>query len=285
MERGCGRFFRRMAAIFTATAIIHAPAIADNDPNSNKSTGLVVLLPGNLIGHNENSGTAIHLPGREYRTGEGWWAFSCQSRCELKPKRLTVSPKAHPEYDGPPVPGQLLDFSPAPEPRTLLLFKPFRLTPDQLKLRAGPLTTYHPGTPSYLKRSTKTQGTFESEVALPDGRLLRFIPTLMLPRPGAPAKQDWQSSSSALALEVHIDGKRQVLGTFSFGIDGPQGLKPSEYVLWVGDLDGDGQPDFLVNLDFAGTGLVLFLSSLAKDGQIVGEAGSFRYFPIESPGC
>lgn len=49
-------------------------------------------------------------------------------------------------------------------------------------------------------------------------------------------------------------------------------------VLWVGDLDGDGKPDFYIdstwhyNVSYK----VLWLSSLAKPGQIVGKAAVFK---------
>lgn len=48
----------------------------------------------------------------------------------------------------------------------------------------------------------------------------------------------------------------------------------SDYVQWVGDLDNDQKPDYLLKLGH--DGIVLFLSSKAATGQLVGEAG--RYF-------
>jgi hypothetical protein len=48
-------------------------------------------------------------------------------------------------------------------------------------------------------------------------------------------------------------------------------------VLWVGDLDGDGKPDFYVDSTwhYNISHKVLWLSSLAKPGQIVGKAAVF----------
>lgn len=46
------------------------------------------------------------------------------------------------------------------------------------------------------------------------------------------------------------------------------------YLSWVGDLDHDQKPDYIINLGPA-DGYILFLSSLAKPGQLVGEAGHY----------
>jgi len=58
---------------------------------------------------------------------------------------------------------------------------------------------------------------------------------------------------------------------------------PVEF-LWAGDLDGDGFPDFII--DVAEKGITsdsrLYLSSFAKEGQLVGLAGSFY---ANMPGC
>lgn len=51
-------------------------------------------------------------------------------------------------------------------------------------------------------------------------------------------------------------------------------------ILWVGDLDGDRVADIFadVRTHYAGSHFVLFLSSLAGLGQLVGEAGSLATF-------
>jgi hypothetical protein len=56
-----------------------------------------------------------------------------------------------------------------------------------------------------------------------------------------------------------------------FGNDGI----PSNYLRWVGDLDHDQKPDYVINLGRY-DGYILMLSSLAKPGQLVGEAGHFK---------
>lgn len=58
---------------------------------------------------------------------------------------------------------------------------------------------------------------------------------------------------------------------------------PVEF-LWIGDLDGDTKPDFILNLSEKGltTDTRLYLSSFARAGELVGLVGSF--YPNE-PGC
>jgi hypothetical protein len=260
---------------------------ADPEPNSNKSSGVVVVLPAsaNPVGVEVSPG-AMHLPGREYRSGDGWWGLTCAATCELIPAKLSVSPLAHPQYDGDPVAGQLLKFSPPPSAKTLVMFKPFRPPAISINLRAGLVTTYHPGLPSRLRRSTKTAGTMEGEISLPDGQMARFVPTMLLPNPKKQAQQNADPAIANLTLDLVIGDKRQSLGQFSFGIEGPSAVKPSEYVRWAGDLDGDGKLDLIVALNYGfGVEYVLFLSSMADAKQLVGEAGRFNYFPIDVAGC
>jgi len=60
------------------------------------------------------------------------------------------------------------------------------------------------------------------------------------------------------------------------------GNDPHITVLWVGDLDGDGKPDLYLDSSwhYNVSHKVLWLSSLAKPGQIVGQAAFF-----ETTGC
>ncbi len=264
------------------------PASGQEPAHAGKSQGPVVILPppGANFGMVEAAPGSLHLPGKEYRSGEGWWALSCDATCKLSTTRLSVAPKAHPQYDGEPVPGQWLTFTPAPPPHTLMVFKPYRAPADSLALKAGPVPTYYPGLLPKLKRSTGTAGTMEGEIVLPDGRIARLVPTVLLPNPHKPPKPDHDVTASALVLDLQLDGKRQPLGAFSFGIEGNGGVKPQDYIRWAGDLDGDGQLDLVVRVDFSyGTDYVLWLSSMAKPNELVGFAGSFNYFPIDVAGC
>jgi hypothetical protein len=62
-------------------------------------------------------------------------------------------------------------------------------------------------------------------------------------------------------------------------------LSRQDYLLWAGDLDGDGKPDLILNHGEPGIQVALYLSSLAKDGELVGLAGRFQYSDPSSAGC
>lgn len=251
--------------------------------NAGKSSGSVITLPRTKT---EAGKLEIHLPGREYKEGSGWWALACPGRCELYPLSLKIKAEKHPVYEGAPVPGQRLIFSPVSAiSEALMIFKPLR--PKQpLKLQAGPVPTYYPGLLPRLSR-LGLPGTMEGEVALPNGQSARLVPVLLMPEAlkQNDVRSDEQPDSRQLTLELHMDGRRQSLGDFSFGIDGTIALKPADYLIWAGDLDGDGKPDFLVNLAFDGRDQILFLSTLAEGDELVGKAGQFHYYPIDSAGC
>jgi hypothetical protein len=50
---------------------------------------------------------------------------------------------------------------------------------------------------------------------------------------------------------------------------------PVNYLIWVGDLDHDQKPDYIIYLGYT-DGYILMLSSFAKPGQLVGEAGHYQ---------
>jgi hypothetical protein len=251
-------------------------------PYAHKSSGSVVVLPPPYL-YSPDNGTSngtLHFPGREYRSGDGWWILTCgdSKQCKLQSARLDVAAHPHPQYDGPDVPGQMLRLTPVPPAGAILVFKPFRAPANALVLAEGQVETWR------IARATKTPGTMEGELALADGRILRFVPTLLVPKTPPPERGE----SDPLALELLLDGQRQTLGVFGFGMEGLATLKPADYVRWIGDLDHDGKPDFVVNFNFASDGsqnFTLFLSSLAKPGEIVGLAGHFSYFSINNTGC
>lgn len=266
------------------TSMSHANA---DDPNGNKSQGDIVVLP--ALDHGK-----LHLPGLEYKAGSGWWLLSCDKTCSLKAETLSSVARLHAQYDGPPVSGQVLSVAPGAAQHMVMLFKPFRGRGKQLMLAEGPVKTWVGGEHHDMSMQPVGHNMWAGNLRLSDGQVLKLIPRatdVNGPSQAGTGQADAETSNAGIprsvALDVELNGSRQTIGDFMFGISPNETLKPSDYVVWIGDLDHDGKPDMLIQLsqDGAGTTYVLLLSSFAKPGQVVGEAGRFTYFPIESAGC
>ncbi len=272
---------RGLAAAVLALALALAAPLARPAGEGDPTSGDLVLLPGPLAPLDESTpeATGWHLPGRNFRAGEGWWALACGPLgCALSATRLSVRPAMHDVYDGEPVPSQKLQWAPLPAngAQVLAVFKPIRSLAGRLPLRAGPVTTWlHAGLTSYPRGSRP--GTMETPVPAGQG-----APVLVLPR----LVEGADGADPTIEIELRIGPQRQSLGRSGFGIEGPQVLRGPDYLRWAGDLDGDGRPDLLVRLPGSGAvDVALYLSSLAGPGELVGLAGRFQYADPASAGC
>lgn len=225
-------------------------------------------IPRPLLGWN--------MPGHNFRAGEGWWGLVCgkAADCRLVALRLAVTPATHAVYDTDPVPSQWLVWSPLPDAGQLLAaFKPVR-TLAGLPLAAGPLKTW-------LQRGMEAAypeggriATMEVSIPVASGTNALLAPRLR------PAQDDdkGHSQPEALALELRQGDRRQLLEDFDVGNgDGPGPEDPKTYLVWAGDLDGDGKLDLLLNTGGCSRRATLWLSSLAKGQTLVGLAGRFDY--------
>jgi hypothetical protein len=279
-------------------------AAADPASGTSETRGDFVLFSGPLgalISADETSPEAgatgsragWHLPGRSYRSGDGWWALVCgedakaadTAACRLHGTHLSVSRAKHAVYDAEPVPSQFLYWSPLPadldkvpqseekRPKLVAIFKPIRNL-SGLKLASGPVATYvHQGMTRYP--DTGRPGTLEVRLALPDGQHLDIVPRIAAPQ-----------AADIATFELRLGERRQRLPGYAFSELGDDGsLTPPQYLLWAGDLDGDGKPDLILNHGGYGIHVAAYLSSLAKEGELVGFAGSFQYADPSSSGC
>ncbi len=203
-----------LVALITATSIWaepseQPPARTDlPDPTS----GPMVLFPGAMpsvypLTENEpqmSRPLGWHIPGRNFKAGEGWWALACQKTCTITATKLSVSSRLHPDYDGPLLPGQLLVWSPlpygldipsnpnatTPPPDAVLvaLFKPLRSL-AAMQLAPGPIKTWlHAGMGSYPQPDTEgtpnPEGTPATRIPLDAHEIAALMP-LSLPRSAA----------------------------------------------------------------------------------------------------
>lgn len=281
------------------------------DPRS----GALALLGGDLGDGNYGGGgvradgALHHIAGRHFEAGEGWWVMACRNEdCRLVPAALQVEDLPHGTYGGPMVPGQRLRLqTPASEawfmqrPQgdvekgtrsrqadevvILAVLKPagelaaLPLQPGELRTwwYAEPRPGDHPPAPAY---SRNRLAAAESQIRIADV-YAEDAPLLTL-RQRPPASTE----VPAAALEIEFAGVRQSLGERTLHlVSETYPVELGEMLQWVGDLDGDGRPDLLVNHSGYFWDVALWLSSLAKPGELVGEAGRFTFAPPNSPGC
>lgn len=309
IKTSIGKASKRQSAAWLLAALCalsNPLAAAAGDPTS----GGIVLFPGPLPG--ENYGAAgqaekldvWNIPGRHFRAGSGWWSFACARECTLTPATLSISAGTHPDYDGPPLPSQLLKWSPLPyklalekapgtdapataqerkpgDPVLLAMLKPIGAL-SGLPLVAGTVPTWlHHGMKDYPP-AKPVRGFTETTIDIGQGKKAILRERLMRP---AKAPAPGQESANTLLIDLEIDGVRQTLGSYGFHLEPPGFIAPKQYLMWVGDIDGDGKPDLLINMTSYWWHTTLFLSSLAAPGKLVGQGGSFSYSPPDSPGC
>ncbi len=291
---------------------LSSPAAETETPS--ETQGEVVLFPGPLgalVSHDnpdQNAGApgskaGWHIPGGNYRAGKGWWALVCDQEaqsgigkagCSLHATQLSVARSKHSVYDSEPVSSQLLHWSPLPggldrvaregerAPLLIAVFKPIGNL-AKLNLQTGPIASYvHKGMENYPV--AQRPGTLEIRLPMADGQHADIVPRVRMQRQEsveAPAQPE------IATFELRIGQQRQQLPGYAFS--GPDAefstLDRKTYLLWAGDLDGDGKPDLILSHGEPGQNVALYLSSLAKDNELVGLAGNFQFMDPRSAGC
>lgn len=270
-------------------ACLLALAVLASAAHAGPTSGKVVLFPGDLPAGNYGGETGIfeqyggwNIPGRHFKPGGGWWTLSCRAmHCALAQATLSIKPATHPQYDGPVLASQLLAWTPLPGQSKALpvqdavivaIFKPVAL--PSLALREGPVTTWYqhrlPEPPALGARQRLAMSTGHEAFLTQKLKQVRTADG---------------SEEEVLHLGLEIDGVRQPLGTWQVHMENPGFVSRQSYVMWAGDLDGDGKLDLLLNTSAFYWRSTLYLSTLAKPGQLVGEAGSFEFAPPDASGC
>lgn len=220
-------------------------------------------------------GNDLWQPGRQFKAGREWLALACGAEgCALETATLAVkreSWKGH--YDDSPTQGQKLRFrlEAASKGRVVVAWFHTLGAPPWLKAREVPTSR----SPQRPLRRPQGRGALEAAIDLPGGGEALLVPLLV---DEAAQRAHSETLGAGVILQLRVKGARQLLPGLLGTCFGP--VDPAGYLLWAGDLDGDGRLDLLVSFVDADGPVHLYLSSAAKAGQIVGLAGVYSSPPF-----
>lgn len=191
-------------------------------------------------------------PGQRYRSDHNWLALVCnKADCRFEPAKLTVRrEKWQGHYDDQPTMGQRLVFR-RQIPGTGAVLAWFKLDPAVPWLQSGPVVTYWAA--GFNEKRPPTAGTLELAVDLPSGHQATLVPL-------------FDPDKGRFLLQLRAQGKRQLLeelGQCSHVVS-------TDYLVWAGDLDHDGQPDYLIDFADEVGEANLYMAQEARAGEIVG---------------
>lgn len=195
-------------------------------------------------------GNDLWQPGHQYRNGDDWLALLCTAtQCSFQPAALSVHAQTwQGHYDDQPTDGQQLAFTTANQGEAKVIGW-FRRDAALTWLKSGPVTTY-------AAKPVSGPGTLETVIDVPGGEQARFVPM-------------YDRDQHNVLLQLRIGQRRQRLG--DIGTCSREVHR--DYLLWAGDLDGDGRADYLVSFDDGP--VILYLSSQAKTDQVAGMGGTY----------
>lgn len=205
-------------------------------------------------------------------SASGWLALACDARgCALVPARVDTRNAPAADDAASPASDEVKLVRVHPDVRAVVAW----LQPPSgwplAWLRPGAVRTYGLGPDGFQR--PHTAGSYELSVSQGGKEIARMVPMV-------------DPKAKAYVLQLRVGEQRQVFDHALWQCTGSGG---SNYLLWAGDLDRDGQPDYLVNfLDedtdepLAGRGyIVLYLSSYAgtsraENDDLVGVAAEYQ---------
>jgi hypothetical protein len=206
-------------------------------------------------------GNPVWQPGLAYTAGDDWLALACDpAGCAFEPARLAVKPEGWQGHDDDkPTNGQTLTFARMEKTvrKPVAWFQRRAGTPW---LKPGPVTTWASIAGGFQRADSP--GTLELEVAAPDGTRARFVPLLDI-------------EHKRFVLQLRSGQRRQMLQDLA-ACSHEVG---TGYLLWAGDLDGDGRGDYLASFVDADGQVVLYLSRLAPPNALVGAGAIYDASP------
>lgn len=208
--------------------------------------------------------SGLHLAADKVRGGGDWWGiFPEGDGYILQPTRVRVEAVVDPLADGDMRKTATLISVPG-EAKDVLLFR------GLMSASAGPLASVHPSK-SWLYLSPGDTIEMPSRPEARGGGTRIVARGKEVVKKSGPSEVTVVSAYQLILIQDHNSREHtQLLSTFPefsrFSYD--QG--PS--LVWAGDLDRDGRLDLLYNFStiYTNTELALFLSSAAKEGEIVG---------------
>lgn len=263
-----------------------------------------IVEPGPILEWNVPDSDGYESVGKS-----GWWGVLCRTygfrpQCRLQKLAMTVRLSPYELEEGKTVPGRLFRWMTKPNnnsmglddrsERVLMVFRQAATHEGKIRLREGELTTYlHKGAEFYYPGTYRT-GTMEVSIPLANDRRADLLPRVFS---SSLANID-RGRSDVDVFELRIDGQRQRLPGRKSGCGVGKALRPEDYLWWAGDMDGDGKLDLILSRggeiifpsdDHPGHlvvmgerhDLALYLSSLAKPGELLGLAGRFRLVPLD----
>lgn len=223
------------------------------------------------------AGDDVWVPGWVFNNSDDWLGLSCTERaCQLVAAGLRVTPASwQGHHDDLATSGQRLGFSKSADvPGEVVAWIRRDDELPWLEPRSIELYFAKELTPVIQDR----EDTYEIVIASQNETREILAPVLRLDS-GQAGERTRAMHGDSIYLQVRASGAQQLLSEQMAACTGRLSL---EYLLWSGDLDGDGETDYLIDYTDTAQGTVrLYLSSYAGPGQLVGEAGVGITHPLD----